>query len=46
MLEFTALKFALDKFNDIIWGFSVEIETDCQALRDVLVSTELNATHA
>ena len=46
MLEFAALKFALDKFDDTIWGFPVEIETDCQALRDVLVSTELNATHA
>jgi hypothetical protein len=46
MLEFAALKFAMDKFDDIIWGFPVEIETDCQALRDVLVSTDLNATHA
>jgi hypothetical protein len=46
MLEFAALKFALDKFDDTIWGFPVEIETDCQALRDVLVSTDLNATHA
>ena len=46
MLEFAALKFALDKFDDTIWGFPVEIETDCQALRDVLVSPELNATHA
>jgi RNase H-like domain found in reverse transcriptase len=32
MLEFAALKFAMDKFNDIIWGFPVEIKTDCQAL--------------
>jgi RNase H-like domain found in reverse transcriptase/Reverse transcriptase (RNA-dependent DNA polymerase) len=46
MLEFAALKFALDKFDDIIWGFPVEVETDCQALRDVLLSTDLNATHA
>lgn len=46
MLEFAALKFSLDKFDDIIWGFPVEIETDCQALRDVLLSDELNATHA
>jgi hypothetical protein len=45
MLEFTTLKFALDKFDDIIWGFPVEIETDCQALRDVVMSDELNATH-
>ena len=32
LLEFAALKFALDKFNNIIWGFPVEIETDCKAL--------------
>jgi hypothetical protein len=46
MLEFTALKFALDKFDDIIWGFPVELETDCQALRYVIVSDDLNATRA
>src|SRR6202034_2567544 len=46
MLEFAALKFALDKCDDTIWGFPVKIETDCQALCDVLVSTDLNATHA
>ena len=32
LLEFVELKFALDKFSDTIWGFPVEIETDCQAL--------------
>jgi hypothetical protein len=46
ILEFAALKFGLDKFSDIIWGFPVEIETDCQALRDVLVNNQLNAAHA
>jgi hypothetical protein len=46
LLEFAALKFSLDKFNDIIWGFPVEIKTDCQALQDVLLSPELNTTHA
>ena len=46
LLEFAALKFALDKFDSIIWGFPVEIETDCQALRDVVRSDDLNATHA
>ena len=46
LLEFAALKFSLDKFDDIIWGSPVEIETDCQALRDVLLSEELNATHS
>ena len=46
LLEFAALKFALDKFSDIIWGFPVEVETDCQALKDVLISNRLNAAHA
>jgi hypothetical protein len=46
LLEFAALKFALDKFLDIIWGFSVKIEMDCQALKDVLISNYLNAAHA
>ena len=32
LLEFAALKFSLDKFDDIIWGSPVEIKTDCQAL--------------
>jgi len=30
----------------MIWGYPIEIETDCQALRDVLLIDELNATHA
>jgi hypothetical protein len=46
LLEFAALKFALDKFADIIWGFPVKLETDCQALRDVLLNDALHATHA
>jgi hypothetical protein len=46
ILEFAALKHCLDKFGDIIWGYPVEIETDCQALRDHLLSTTLNSTHA
>jgi hypothetical protein len=46
ILEFAALKFGLDKFSDIVWGFPVEIETDCQALKDVLLSDQLNAAHA
>jgi hypothetical protein len=32
LLEFAALKFALNKFADIVWGFPVKLETDCQAL--------------
>jgi RNase H-like domain found in reverse transcriptase len=46
LLEFAALKFCFDKFTDILWGFPVEVEIDCQALRDVLLSENLNATHA
>ena len=46
LLEFAALKFTLDKFLDIIWGFPVEIETDCQALRDTLLSEKPSTVHA
>jgi hypothetical protein len=46
LLEFAALKFSLDKFADTIWGFPVELEMDCQVLRDVLLNDTLNATHA
>ena len=46
LLEFAALKFGLDKFSDIIWGFPVKVETDCQALCDHLMNNKLNATHA
>ena len=46
ILEFAALKYCLDKFSDIIWGYPVELETDCQALRDHLLSSTLNSTHA
>lgn len=45
LLEFAALKFGLDKFSDITWGFPIEIETDCQALRDHLLNDKLSATH-
>ena len=46
LLEFAALKFSLDKFADIVWGFPVKLETNCQALRDVLLNDALHATHA
>jgi hypothetical protein len=45
-LEFAALKFTLDKFADLMWGYPVELETDCQALRDHLLNAKLNSTHA
>ena len=46
ILEFGVLKHCLDQFSDIIWGYPVELETDCQALQDHLLSTTLNSTHA
>ena len=46
MLEFAALKFSLDKFSDTIAGYPVEIEMDCQALRDTISNNKLNVTHA
>jgi len=46
LLEFATLKYSLDKFADIVYGYPVEVETDCQALRDILLSDKLSATHA
>jgi hypothetical protein len=46
LLEFAALKFGLDNFSDTTWGFPIEVETDCQALRDHLLNDKLIATHA
>ena len=46
LLKFAALKHSFDKFSDIINGYPVEVETDCQALRDVLMNDKLLATHA
>jgi hypothetical protein len=46
LLEFAALKYSFDKFADIVYGYPVEVETDCQALRDVLMNDKLSATHA
>ena len=46
LLEFAALKHSLDKFSAVIGGYPVEIETDCQALRDTIINNKLNATHA
>lgn len=46
ILEFAALKFSLDKFSDMVYGFPIELETDCQALRDQLLGNKLNSTHA
>jgi len=45
LLEFAALKYSFDKFSDIVYGYPVEVETDCQALHDILLSDKLSATH-
>jgi hypothetical protein len=45
LLEFAALKYSLDKFSDIVWGQPIKLETDCQALRDIMVNEKLNVTH-
>jgi Reverse transcriptase (RNA-dependent DNA polymerase)/RNase H-like domain found in reverse transcriptase len=45
LLEFMALKFSLDKFSNIIWGFPIKIKTDCQALHDTLLSKKLSTIH-
>lgn len=46
LLEFAALKFTLDKCADMVWGYAIELETDCQALRDHLLNEKLSSTHA
>lgn len=45
LLEFAALKFAMDEFDSIIYGQPIEIETDCKALADLLGNNKLNSTH-
>jgi len=40
------LKYSFDKFMDIMYGYPVEVETDCQVLRDILLSDKLSTTHA
>ena len=46
LLKFAALKFSLDKFLNITWGFPMEIKTDCQVLCDVMLNDKLNVAHA
>lgn len=46
LLEFAALKYSFHKFADIMYGYPMEVETDCQALRDILLSDKLSVTHA
>jgi hypothetical protein len=46
LLEFTALKFAFDHFGGTIWGFPVEVETDCTALCDMLLNDKASLVYA
>ena len=46
LLEFAALKFCLDKFDPYIYGSPIEIETDCQALRDCLLKEKMSVHHS
>jgi hypothetical protein len=45
LLESATLKYSLDKFSDIVWGQPIKLETDCQALRNIMVNEKLNVTH-
>ena len=46
LLEFAALKYSIDEFEPFIFGSPIEIETDCQALRDCLLKDKLNTHHS
>ena len=46
LLEFAALKYSIDEFEQYIFGSPIEIETDCQALRDCLLKDKLNTHHS
>ena len=46
LLEFAALRFALLKFDRMIFRQPIEIVTDCQALSDFLNNDSLSAAHA
>ena len=46
LLEFAALKFSLDEFEPYIYGSPLEIETDCQALRDCLLQEKMSVHHS
>lgn len=46
LLEFTALKYCLDKFEPYVYGVPIKIETDCQVLQDCLLKEKLSTHHA
>ena len=45
LLEFAALKYCLDKFDPYIYGSPIELEMDCQALRDCLLKEKMSVHH-
>ena len=40
------LKYSLDEFEPYIYGSPLEIETDCQALRDCLLQEKMSVHHS
>ena len=46
VLEFVTLKFGFNHFSHTIWGFPVQVETDCIALWDTLCNDKLSLVHA
>jgi len=42
LLEFAALKYTLYKASDMIWGYEVELERDCQVLHDHLLDVTVH----
>jgi hypothetical protein len=46
LLEFAALKYSLDEFEPYIYGSPLEIEMDCQALRDCLLQEKMSVHHS
>jgi hypothetical protein len=46
LLEFAALKYCLDEFESYTYGSAIEIETDCQALRDCLLKERMSTHHS
>jgi hypothetical protein len=46
LLEFAALKFSLDEFDQYVFGSPIELETDCQALRDCLMKEKMSVHHS
>jgi hypothetical protein len=46
LLEFAALKYSLDEFDQYTFGSPIELETDCQALRDCLMKEKMSVHHS